>query len=153
MYRTQTFEEKDHGSGIDSKSSRALVRMSAMERTATGLVRVRVDVDSTDLFDLFFDEAGHLKNQNPLIKGLEAVGGLILQLFQNPTISQVEQAPLKLGEPISGRILLTGLFRGFVRSVPSREPEASWTQTELLESSPVFREIHEHGLLQQVVAG
>jgi ABC-type multidrug transport system fused ATPase/permease subunit len=30
---------------------------------------------------------------------------------------------------------------------------ARGTQTELLESSPVFREIHEHGLLQQVVAG
>ena len=27
------------------------------------------------------------------------------------------------------------------------------TQSELLETSPVFREIHEHGLLQQVVAG
>jgi ATP-binding cassette subfamily B protein len=27
------------------------------------------------------------------------------------------------------------------------------TQSELLEASPVFREIHEHGLLQQVVAG
>ena len=30
---------------------------------------------------------------------------------------------------------------------------ARGTQTELLETSPVFREIHEHGLLQQVVAG
>jgi ABC-type multidrug transport system fused ATPase/permease subunit len=30
---------------------------------------------------------------------------------------------------------------------------ARGTQAELLESSPVFREIHEHGLLQQVVAG
>ena len=30
---------------------------------------------------------------------------------------------------------------------------ARGTQSELLESSPVFREIHEHGLLQQVVAG
>jgi ATP-binding cassette, subfamily B, bacterial len=30
---------------------------------------------------------------------------------------------------------------------------ARGTQTELLEESPVFREIHEHGLLQQVVAG
>jgi ATP-binding cassette subfamily B protein len=30
---------------------------------------------------------------------------------------------------------------------------ASGTQAELLETSPVFREIHEHGLLQQVVAG
>jgi ABC-type multidrug transport system fused ATPase/permease subunit len=30
---------------------------------------------------------------------------------------------------------------------------ARGTQTELLEASPVFREIHEHGLLQQVVAG
>jgi len=30
---------------------------------------------------------------------------------------------------------------------------ARGTQAELLETSPVFREIHEHGLLQQVVAG
>ncbi len=30
---------------------------------------------------------------------------------------------------------------------------ARGTQTELLEDSPIFREIHEHGLLQQVVAG
>jgi ATP-binding cassette subfamily B protein len=30
---------------------------------------------------------------------------------------------------------------------------ARGTQSELLETSPVFREIHEHGLLQQVVAG
>jgi ABC-type multidrug transport system fused ATPase/permease subunit len=30
---------------------------------------------------------------------------------------------------------------------------ARGTQSELLESSPVFREIHDHGLLQQVVAG
>jgi ABC-type multidrug transport system fused ATPase/permease subunit len=30
---------------------------------------------------------------------------------------------------------------------------ARGTQAELLEESPVFREIHEHGLLQQVVAG
>jgi ATP-binding cassette subfamily B protein len=30
---------------------------------------------------------------------------------------------------------------------------ARGTQTELLEESPLFREIHEHGLLQQVVAG
>jgi ABC-type multidrug transport system fused ATPase/permease subunit len=30
---------------------------------------------------------------------------------------------------------------------------ARGTQAELLEASPVFREIHEHGLLQQVVAG
>ena len=30
---------------------------------------------------------------------------------------------------------------------------ARGTQAELLESSPVFRELHEHGLLQQVVAG
>jgi ATP-binding cassette subfamily B protein len=30
---------------------------------------------------------------------------------------------------------------------------ATGTQAELLDSSPVFREIHEHGLLQQVVAG
>lgn len=30
---------------------------------------------------------------------------------------------------------------------------ARGTQIELLETSPVFREIHEHGLLQQVVAG
>ena len=30
---------------------------------------------------------------------------------------------------------------------------ARGTQSELLEVSPVFREIHEHGLLQQVVAG
>jgi ATP-binding cassette subfamily B protein len=30
---------------------------------------------------------------------------------------------------------------------------ARGTQSELLEISPVFREIHEHGLLQQVVAG
>jgi ABC-type multidrug transport system fused ATPase/permease subunit len=30
---------------------------------------------------------------------------------------------------------------------------ARGTQSELLESSPVFREFHEHGLLQQVVAG
>ncbi len=30
---------------------------------------------------------------------------------------------------------------------------ARGTQAELLESSPVFQEIHEHGLLQQVVAG
>ena len=30
---------------------------------------------------------------------------------------------------------------------------ARGTQSELLEASPVFREIHEHGLLQQVVAG
>jgi ATP-binding cassette subfamily B protein len=30
---------------------------------------------------------------------------------------------------------------------------ATGTQAELLETSPVFREIHEHGLLQQVVAG
>ncbi|HEX4746638.1 MAG TPA: ABC transporter ATP-binding protein [Gaiellaceae bacterium] len=30
---------------------------------------------------------------------------------------------------------------------------ARGSQAELLESSPVFREIHEHGLLQQVVAG
>jgi ATP-binding cassette subfamily B protein len=30
---------------------------------------------------------------------------------------------------------------------------ARGTQAELLDSSPVFREIHEHGLLQQVVAG
>ncbi len=30
---------------------------------------------------------------------------------------------------------------------------ASGTQSELLEESPVFQEIHEHGLLQQVVAG
>ena len=30
---------------------------------------------------------------------------------------------------------------------------ARGTQTELLDESPVFREIHEHGLLQQVVAG
>jgi ABC-type multidrug transport system fused ATPase/permease subunit len=30
---------------------------------------------------------------------------------------------------------------------------ARGTQSELLESSPLFREIHEHGLLQQVVAG
>ena len=30
---------------------------------------------------------------------------------------------------------------------------AQGSQTELLETSPVFREIHEHGLLQQVVAG
>jgi ABC-type multidrug transport system fused ATPase/permease subunit len=30
---------------------------------------------------------------------------------------------------------------------------AQGTQSELLETSPVFREIHEHGLLQQVVAG
>jgi ATP-binding cassette subfamily B protein len=30
---------------------------------------------------------------------------------------------------------------------------ARGTQAELLATSPVFREIHEHGLLQQVVAG
>ena len=30
---------------------------------------------------------------------------------------------------------------------------ARGTQAELLERSDVFREIHEHGLLQQVVAG
>jgi len=30
---------------------------------------------------------------------------------------------------------------------------AQGTQAELLETSPVFREIHEHGVLQQVVAG
>ncbi len=30
---------------------------------------------------------------------------------------------------------------------------ARGTQTDLLEESPLFREIHEHGLLQQVVAG
>jgi ATP-binding cassette subfamily B protein len=30
---------------------------------------------------------------------------------------------------------------------------ARGTQTELLDESPLFREIHEHGLLQQVVAG
>ena len=30
---------------------------------------------------------------------------------------------------------------------------ARGTQAELLETSAVFREIHEHGLLQQVVAG
>jgi ATP-binding cassette, subfamily B, bacterial len=30
---------------------------------------------------------------------------------------------------------------------------ARGTQSELLDTSPVFREIHEHGLLQQVVAG
>ena len=30
---------------------------------------------------------------------------------------------------------------------------ARGTQSELLDASPVFREIHEHGLLQQVVAG
>jgi ABC-type multidrug transport system fused ATPase/permease subunit len=30
---------------------------------------------------------------------------------------------------------------------------ARGTQTELLEESPLFREIHDHGLLQQVVAG
>jgi ABC-type multidrug transport system fused ATPase/permease subunit len=30
---------------------------------------------------------------------------------------------------------------------------ARGTQSELLEESPLFREIHEHGLLQQVVAG
>jgi ATP-binding cassette, subfamily B, bacterial len=30
---------------------------------------------------------------------------------------------------------------------------ARGTQSELLETSLVFREIHEHGLLQQVVAG
>jgi ABC-type multidrug transport system fused ATPase/permease subunit len=30
---------------------------------------------------------------------------------------------------------------------------ARGTQTELLEASPLFREIHEHGLLQQVIAG
>ena len=30
---------------------------------------------------------------------------------------------------------------------------AQGTQAELLEASPVFREIHEHGVLQQVVAG
>jgi len=30
---------------------------------------------------------------------------------------------------------------------------ARGTQAELLVTSPVFREIHEHGLLQQVVAG
>jgi ATP-binding cassette subfamily B protein len=30
---------------------------------------------------------------------------------------------------------------------------ARGTQSELLETSPLFREIHEHGLLQQVVAG
>ena len=30
---------------------------------------------------------------------------------------------------------------------------ARGTQSELLEASPVFREIHDHGLLQQVVAG
>ena len=30
---------------------------------------------------------------------------------------------------------------------------ARGTQSELLEVSSVFREIHEHGLLQQVVAG
>ena len=30
---------------------------------------------------------------------------------------------------------------------------ARGTQSELLETSPVFREIHDHGLLQQVVAG
>ena len=30
---------------------------------------------------------------------------------------------------------------------------ARGTQAELLEASEVFREIHEHGLLQQVVAG
>ena len=30
---------------------------------------------------------------------------------------------------------------------------ARGTQAELLEESAVFREIHEHGLLQQVVAG
>jgi ATP-binding cassette subfamily B protein len=30
---------------------------------------------------------------------------------------------------------------------------AHGTQAELLETSPVFQEIHEHGLLQQVVAG
>ena len=30
---------------------------------------------------------------------------------------------------------------------------ARGTQSELLETSPVFREIHEHGVLQQVVAG
>jgi ABC-type multidrug transport system fused ATPase/permease subunit len=30
---------------------------------------------------------------------------------------------------------------------------ARGTQSELLEASPLFREIHEHGLLQQVVAG
>jgi ABC-type multidrug transport system fused ATPase/permease subunit len=30
---------------------------------------------------------------------------------------------------------------------------ARGTQTELLKDSPIFREIHEHGLLQQVVAG
>ena len=30
---------------------------------------------------------------------------------------------------------------------------ARGTQSDLLEESPLFREIHEHGLLQQVVAG
>jgi len=30
---------------------------------------------------------------------------------------------------------------------------ARGTQAELLDESPVFREIHDHGLLQQVVAG
>jgi ABC-type multidrug transport system fused ATPase/permease subunit len=30
---------------------------------------------------------------------------------------------------------------------------ARGTQAELLKESSVFREIHEHGLLQQVVAG
>jgi ATP-binding cassette subfamily B protein len=34
-----------------------------------------------------------------------------------------------------------------------RRVTARGTQAELLEASPVFREIHEHGLLQQVVAG
>ena len=30
---------------------------------------------------------------------------------------------------------------------------ARGTQADLLEESPLFREIHEHGLLQQMVAG
>jgi ATP-binding cassette subfamily B protein len=30
---------------------------------------------------------------------------------------------------------------------------ARGTQADLLEESPLFREIHEHGLLQQVVVG
>ena len=50
-------------------------------------------------------------------------------------------------------ILLRVHAHGGLGGLEHPDRDAVLEQSELLEASPVFREIHEHGLLQQVVAG
>lgn len=97
-YNAQIFAETRAGNDIDTRTSHHVFRLTGIERTAKGAVRVQLAIDKQELGYFLQDEGGLVTDAGASTPELAEQFKLFARLFSHPVVKQFSAKVLSLNE-------------------------------------------------------